>query len=60
MNNFTSDELKTISKALDFYKYEMNKTNNMDEYRAWKSARGKFTEHLDYYRGVFTWKDDKS
>ena len=56
MNGFTSDELKTINKALDFYKYQMNKTTNMDEYRAWKSAQKKFNERLDYRHGVWSWR----
>lgn len=59
MNDFTSDELKTITNALDFYKYEMDKTDNMDEYRAWKSATKKFNERLNYRHGIWSWKEPK-
>ena len=56
MKGFMSDELKTINKALDFYKYQMNKTTNMDEYRTWKSTQKKFNERLDYRHGVWSWR----
>ena len=57
MNNFTSDELKTIYNALEFYKYEMNKTDNMDDYRAWKSARQRYNDHVSIHRGGYAWKE---
>ena len=57
MNEFNSEELQTITSALDFYKYEMNKTENMDEYRAWESATKKFNDRLDYHHGVWLWKE---
>ena len=57
MDNFTSDELKVIYNALEFYKYEMNKTDNMDEYRAWKSALQRYSDHVSIYRGGYDWKE---
>ena len=57
MNNFTSDELKVIYDALVFYKYEMNKTDNMDDYRAWKSALNRYSNKISIYRGSYSWKE---
>lgn len=57
MNSFTSDELKTIANALEFYKYEMNKTDDMQEYRAWKSTTKKFNDRLEFHRGAWSWKE---
>lgn len=59
MSDFTSDELKVIGDALEFYKYEMNKTEDMNEYRAWKSAIEKYLAYLDIYRGVYKIKQLK-
>ena len=59
MNYFTSDELKVIGNALQSYKYEMNKTEDMNEYRAWKSAIEKYYARLNIYRGVYKWKELK-
>ena len=59
MDKFTSDELKVIYNALEFYKYEMNKTDNMDEYRAWKSALQRYSDNVNIHRGRYTWKDDQ-
>lgn len=57
MNSFTSDELKVMYDALVFYKYEMNKTDNMDDFRAWKSALLKYSDNVSIHRGNYTWKE---
>ena len=59
MNDFTSDELKTIHRALNFYQYEMNKTDDMNEYRTWKSTMNKLNVRLEVHRGVWSWKESK-
>ena len=59
MNDFTSEELLTITKALDFYKYEMNTTDDMNDYRAWKSTKTKFNERLEFHHGVWSWKGNE-
>ena len=59
MDNFTSDELKVIYNALEFYKYEMNKTDNMDEFRAWKNILNKYSNKISIYRGRYSWKDEQ-
>ena len=59
MNEFNSEELQTITKALDFYKYEMNKTDDMNEYRAWKSTKNKFNERLEFHHGEWSWKGNE-
>ena len=57
MDNFTSDELKVIYNALEFYRYEMNKTDDMNEYRAWESALRKYSDNVNIHRGHYTWKE---
>ena len=58
MKDFTSEELRTVIKALEFYKYEMKKrSNSMEEYRAWLSTMKKFNERLEFHRGVWSWKE---
>ena len=59
MIEFTSDELKIIMNAIEFYKYEMNKTDNMDDYRVWKSAQKKYEDNLKYYRGTWSMKEEE-
>ena len=58
MCEFTSDEIKVIINAIEFYKYEMNKTDDMDQYRAWKSLQHKLDDKLQYYRGTWSLKDN--
>jgi len=56
MKNFTSEELKVISNALEFYRYEMNKTEDMGEYRAWKGLMDRMYSQLKVNRGKYTMK----
>ena len=58
MSEFTSDEIKVITNAIEFYKYEMNKTDDMDQYRAWKSLQQKLYDKLRYYHGTWSLKDN--
>ena len=58
MCEFTSDEIKVMTDAIEFYKYEMNKTDDMDQYRAWKSLKQKLDDTLQYYRGTWSLKDN--
>ena len=59
MKNFTSEELKVISNALEFYSYEMNKTEDMDEYRAWKGLMDRMYSDLKIHRGKYTMKGNE-
>lgn len=56
MKKIKSLEIKIMLHALRFYMYEMNKTNNMDDYRAWISTKKKFRDSLNYYRGEWDLK----
>ena len=58
MSEFTSDEIKVITNAIEFYKYEMDKTDDMDQYRAWKSLQQKLDDNLQYYRGKWSLKEN--
>ena len=58
MCEFTSDEIKVLTNSIEFYKYEMNKTDDMDQYRAWKSLQQKIDDKLQYYRGEWSLKDN--
>ena len=58
MCEFTSDEIKVLTNSIEFYKYEMNKTDDMDQYRAWKSLQQKIDDKLQYYRGEWSLEDN--
>lgn len=54
----TSNELRVLVRALEFYQYEMKKTDNMENYKSWKYLVEKLNDNLEYNKGEFTLKSE--